>query len=220
LKKRFNIPSIVGHLYTNSDGKDPINIHLSSTKKNIKHIALKTDARYLKNIADSIKLVGLSGLTICRALQKKVSKHLPLLDPIAKKSGTVELVVQKNGWIMGYDIRGNTLLDWADKYSTRTTKKRATLIGRHQFMDSFKGSLTYGDWIVGKDPSPSLIIIGTLTKKQLEGLDVSLSSRPRLILDLGGYLSKKRWKGVKILNCRQFTRLCRQTTATLLTLRR
>ncbi len=217
MKKSFDIPTLIGFLHTKSDNKSALNARSPNFKKNVRRIGLEIDERHLRNTVDSIKLVGLSGLIVCDGLQKKISKFIPELHPIAKRSNTVDIVTQGRGKVVGYDARGMILLNWINKNSKRTTRKTAAIVGRHNFTRSFKGGLSCEGWSINEDPSPSLIIVGELAGRQIDKLDRMISKNPVLLLNLSGQSFGKGLKDVRVLKHRQFMKLYNSTTATLLT---
>ena len=118
---------------------DPVEHSLSPLMHNAGYEALQIDDQFvftaahvkpadLSVVVSAVRAMGIHGLTCTIPHKVEIMKYLDEIDPIAQKIGAVNTVVNKDGWLKGYNT------DWLGTISpleaiTSLQHKKVALIG-------------------------------------------------------------------------------------------
>jgi shikimate dehydrogenase len=83
----------------------------------------------LKNSVDSIKVLGIAGVNITIPHKESVMQYLDRIDPLAKKIGSVNTIVNNNGVLTGYNTDGKGFLKDLSLNGINPKGKTVLLIG-------------------------------------------------------------------------------------------
>lgn len=224
--KRFDTPMIIGALCESEDEISPAIKHLLAKHPGrIAYLPFEVEGRHLKNTVACMQLMDIMGLTIAGSHQKKIVRHIPNMDRIAKAAGAIDTVARKGRSFMGHNAMGIALLDWLRNFAPIPKQKRhAVLIGGHPLMPSIKGTLKSGGWMTRgisnpRRSKPALIVAGAISRGERKKIGSMLegSGKRCLLVDLGETKPALTAKRGEILDRKIFLNLFYLTTVRLLT---
>ncbi|MBI4721847.1 MAG: shikimate dehydrogenase [Candidatus Stahlbacteria bacterium] len=149
------------------------------------YLTFKVEPKNLESAINGIKSLGIAGVNVTAPFKTEVIPHLNELKGDAKKVGTVNTIVNRNGWLIGYNTDGEGFLrSLEEDFKVNIKGKNILLIGAG-------GTAMAIAWTVSKT-SPSKIIITNRTKEKAEELAsrISASTIPFNKSDLEDILSE------------------------------
>lgn len=104
-------------------------------------LPLEIDARYLKNLIRCARLIDLSGLILHGQLCRHAAEFLSSLDPLAKLSGHLDLIVRRERVWKGFACYGRSLITLLKNRGLHPRKMRGLVLGSGQHLDQAVAAL-------------------------------------------------------------------------------
>jgi shikimate dehydrogenase len=83
----------------------------------------------IKKVVEAVRVMGIRGLTCTMPHKLEVMKYLDKIDPIAKKIGAVNTVVNDNGVLTGYNTDWLGIVTPLNMIAVSLKDKRAAIVG-------------------------------------------------------------------------------------------
>lgn len=200
----------------------------------------------LKNTVACMQLMDIAGLVVLGDHRNEIWRHLPKLDPMARRSRIVDTVARKGRTMVGHNAMGMAGLNWARKsiLPLRGKKPVALIAGRSPEIPSAAAAFLSAGWKVinyraagGRSqlsmkgirhitktsslPSdPHLLIAGQMTKSQAQKLSASLKGEQPSVLDLRDHTGGVKFPGRHHLGRNKLQNLFYLTCIEILTSRK
>ncbi len=119
---------------------DPVEHSLSPAMHNAAYEALYIDDQFVftaahvnvedvKKVVEAVRVMGIRGLTCTMPHKLEVMKFLDEIDPVAKKIGAVNTVVNDNGVLTGYNTDWLGIVTPLNMIARSLKDKRAAIVG-------------------------------------------------------------------------------------------
>ena len=209
-------------------------------------LPFQVESLNLKNTVACMQLMDIAGLVVRGGHRNEIWRHLPKLDPMARRSRIVDTVARKGRAMVGHNAMGMASLNWArESISPQRGKKPVALIaGSAPEIPSAAAALLSAGWnvihyrpaggrsslsikgirhITKTSPLPSnphLLIAGQMTKSQAQKLSRALQGQHPSVLDLRERTGEVKFPGRLRLGRKRLQGLFYHTCIDILTSRK